>query len=95
MDTRLKDKEKEKEKDMAPGERTPKPGLGAPDLMKDLSVAACYCDSLWNRLDLIWTVVKERHCEDSSHGKMCGEWVIIDKCEVLIAYCANCELMID
>ncbi|KAG2264862.1 hypothetical protein Bca52824_071941 [Brassica carinata] len=45
--------------------------------------------------DLIWTVVKERHCEDSSHGKMCGEWVIIDKCEVLIAYCANCELMID
>ena len=42
-----------------------------------------------------WTVVKEMNCEGSSHGKMCGDWVIIDKCEVLIAYCANCELMID
>ncbi|KAG2288588.1 hypothetical protein Bca4012_030528 [Brassica carinata] len=45
--------------------------------------------------DRTWTVVKERCCEDSSQGKMCGEWVIVDRCEVLIAYCANCELMID
>ncbi|KAF2557071.1 hypothetical protein F2Q68_00016345 [Brassica cretica] len=45
--------------------------------------------------DRTWTMVKERHREDSSHGKICGDWVIIDKCEVLIAYCANCELMID
>ncbi|CAG7885623.1 unnamed protein product, partial [Brassica rapa] len=42
-----------------------------------------------------WTVVKERHREGSSHGKMCGYWIIVDKCEVLIAYCATCELMID
>ncbi|KAF2564178.1 hypothetical protein F2Q70_00017452 [Brassica cretica] len=42
-----------------------------------------------------WTVVNERHREDSSHGKMCGDWVIGDRCEVLVAYCANCELMID
>ncbi|KAG2276681.1 hypothetical protein Bca52824_059236 [Brassica carinata] len=45
--------------------------------------------------DRTWTVVKERHREDSGHGKMCGEWVIVDRCEVLIAYCATCELMID
>ncbi|KAL0661281.1 hypothetical protein Bca4012_098118 [Brassica carinata] len=45
--------------------------------------------------DRTWTVVKERHREDSGHGKMCGEWIIVDRCEVLIAYCANCELMID
>ncbi|KAL0688372.1 hypothetical protein Bca4012_088049 [Brassica carinata] len=45
--------------------------------------------------DRTWTVVKERCRENSSHGKMCGEWVIVDRCEVLIAYCANCELMID
>ncbi|KAG2264861.1 hypothetical protein Bca52824_071940 [Brassica carinata] len=31
--------------------------------------------------DPTWTLVKERHREDSSHGKMCGDWVIIDKCE--------------
>ncbi|KAF2562386.1 hypothetical protein F2Q70_00017051 [Brassica cretica] len=31
--------------------------------------------------DQTWTVVRERHREDSSHGKMCGEWVFIDKCE--------------
>ncbi|KAG5410760.1 hypothetical protein IGI04_007079 [Brassica rapa subsp. trilocularis] len=37
----------------------------------------------------------ERHREDSGHGKMCADWVIVDKCEVLIAYCANCELMMD
>ncbi|CAG7875948.1 unnamed protein product [Brassica rapa] len=42
-----------------------------------------------------WTVVKERYREDSGHGKMCGEWVIVDKCVVLIAYCATCELIID
>ena len=42
---------------------------------------------------LTWTVVNEMHCEDSSHGKMCGEWVIPSRCEVLIAYCANCELI--
>ncbi|KAG5375514.1 hypothetical protein IGI04_040110 [Brassica rapa subsp. trilocularis] len=29
-----------------------------------------------------WTVVKERHREGSSHGKMCGYWIIVDKCEV-------------
>ncbi|KAF2599377.1 hypothetical protein F2Q68_00010686 [Brassica cretica] len=32
-------------------------------------------------LDQTWTAVKEKYCEDSGHGKMCGEWVIIDKCE--------------
>ncbi|KAF3605076.1 hypothetical protein DY000_02046484 [Brassica cretica] len=31
--------------------------------------------------DQTWTVVKERYREDSGHGKMCGEWVIINKCE--------------
>ncbi|WZZ34877.1 hypothetical protein YC2023_018278 [Brassica napus] len=45
--------------------------------------------------DRTWTVVKERCSEDSSQGKMYGEWVIEDRCEVLIVYCANCELMID
>ncbi|WZZ87159.1 hypothetical protein YC2023_115738 [Brassica napus] len=45
--------------------------------------------------DQTWTAVKEKYREDSGHGKMCSEWVIIDKCEVLIAYCATCELMID
>uniref|UniRef100_M4FHC3 Uncharacterized protein n=1 Tax=Brassica campestris TaxID=3711 RepID=M4FHC3_BRACM len=48
-----------------------------------------------NLQDQTWTVVRERHREDSGHGKMCGDWVIVDKCEVLIAYCANCELMMD
>ncbi|KAF2608816.1 hypothetical protein F2Q68_00042991 [Brassica cretica] len=94
MDTRQKDKEKEKEKDLPPGERTPKfsgvdckgrpgpaddpyglvgtlnPCLGRTDLWSDLTSR-----------DQTWTVVKERYCEDSGHGKMCGEWVIIDKCE--------------
>uniref|UniRef100_M4CCT6 Uncharacterized protein n=1 Tax=Brassica campestris TaxID=3711 RepID=M4CCT6_BRACM len=42
-----------------------------------------------------WTVVKERIREDSSHKMMCGDWVIVDRCEVLIAYCANCEILID
>ena len=42
-----------------------------------------------------WTVVRERHREVSGHGKMCGEWVIVDRCEILIAYCATCELMLD
>ncbi|CDY34188.1 BnaA02g28520D [Brassica napus] len=42
-----------------------------------------------------WPVVKERNCKDSSRGKMYGEWVIPSRCEVLISYCANCELMID
>ncbi|KAF3525314.1 hypothetical protein F2Q69_00047795 [Brassica cretica] len=53
---------------------------------------------LWSDLisrDRTWTVVKERCREDSCQGKMCGEWVIVDRCEVLITYCANCELMID
>uniref|UniRef100_M4FIL3 Uncharacterized protein n=1 Tax=Brassica campestris TaxID=3711 RepID=M4FIL3_BRACM len=44
--------------------------------------------------DQTWTVVKEKHREDSGHGKMCGEWVIVDRCEVFIAYCATCELML-
>ncbi|KAF3545257.1 hypothetical protein DY000_02009835 [Brassica cretica] len=57
-------------------------GLGRADHDQDLYVQT-------------WTVVRERHREGSSHEKMCGDWVIIDKCEVLIAYCANCELMID
>ncbi|KAF2607802.1 hypothetical protein F2Q68_00043285 [Brassica cretica] len=30
----------------------------------------------------IWTVVRERDCEDSSRGKMCGDWVFDDRCEV-------------
>ncbi|KAG2270525.1 hypothetical protein Bca52824_065080 [Brassica carinata] len=47
------------------------------------------------RVDRTWTVVREKHREDSGHGKMCGEWVIVDRCEVLIAYCATCELMLD
>ncbi|KAF2555714.1 hypothetical protein F2Q68_00015716 [Brassica cretica] len=29
-----------------------------------------------------WTVVRERDCEDSSRGKMCGDWVFVDRCEV-------------
>ncbi|KAF3603918.1 hypothetical protein F2Q69_00036389 [Brassica cretica] len=74
MDTRQKDKEKEKEKDMVPEERTPKPGLGAPDPMKDLSVAGYYCGYCGIELDRTWTVVKERQREDSSHGKMCGDY---------------------
>ncbi|KAF3525852.1 hypothetical protein F2Q69_00045944 [Brassica cretica] len=82
MDTRQKDKEKEKEKDVPPGDRTPKgtlnPGLGRAVLWSDLISR-----------DRTWTVVKERCCEDSSQGKMCGEWVIVDRCEILIAYCAN------
>ncbi|WZZ27184.1 hypothetical protein YC2023_010585 [Brassica napus] len=41
-----------------------------------------------------WTVVKERDCEDSSRGKMCGDWVFVDRCEVLVTYCACCEFMI-
>ncbi|KAG5397456.1 hypothetical protein IGI04_019270 [Brassica rapa subsp. trilocularis] len=45
--------------------------------------------------DRTWTMVRENHREDSGHGKMCGEWVIVDRCEVLIAYCATCELMLD
>ncbi|KAF3569513.1 hypothetical protein DY000_02012771 [Brassica cretica] len=28
-----------------------------------------------------WTVVSERNCEDSSRGKMCGDWVFVDRCE--------------
>ena len=40
-------------------------------------------------------VVRERHREDSGHEKMCGEWVIVDICDILIAYCATCELMLD
>ncbi|KAG2275023.1 hypothetical protein Bca52824_057578 [Brassica carinata] len=54
-----------------------------------------YKESLSQKMDRTWTVVKERCREDSSQGKMCGEWVIVDRCEVLIAYCANRELMID
>ncbi|KAG2270388.1 hypothetical protein Bca4012_072573 [Brassica carinata] len=41
-----------------------------------------------------WTVVKERDYEDSSRGKMCGDWVTVDRCEILITYCACCELML-
>ncbi|KAF3603478.1 hypothetical protein F2Q69_00033976 [Brassica cretica] len=98
MDTRQKEKEKEKEKDLPPGERTPKGtldlGLGR---SRDKVLGLGRTD-LWSGLtsrDRTWTVVKERCRENSSHGKMCGEWVIVDRCEVLIAYCANCELMID
>ncbi|KAF2608818.1 hypothetical protein F2Q68_00042993 [Brassica cretica] len=75
MDTRQKDKEKEKEKDVPPGERTPKgtlnPGLGRAVLWSDLISR-----------DRTWTMVKERCCEDSIQGKMCGEWVIVDRCEL-------------
>ncbi|KAF3593722.1 hypothetical protein DY000_02022666 [Brassica cretica] len=67
MDTRQKDKEKEK--DLPLGERTPKgmlnQGFGRIRL------------GPWFQ-DQTWTVVKERHREDSSHGKMCGDWVIVD-----------------
>ncbi|KAL0660657.1 hypothetical protein Bca4012_097494 [Brassica carinata] len=96
MDTRQRDKEKEKEKDVPPGERTPKCDViglmetgnaePRPWPVQRLSLRH------WDRT---WTVVKERCREDSSQGKMCGEWVIVDRCEVLIASCANCELMID
>ena len=47
---------------------------------------------LWFQVQT-WTVVKERNCEDSSRGKICGDWVIVDRCEVLITYCACCELI--
>ncbi|KAF2593704.1 hypothetical protein F2Q70_00043348 [Brassica cretica] len=35
----------------------------------------------WKSTDRTWNVVMERCREDSSHGKMCGEWVIVDRCE--------------
>ncbi|KAG2304495.1 hypothetical protein Bca52824_033146 [Brassica carinata] len=41
-----------------------------------------------------WTVVKERHREDSGHGKMCGEWVIPSSGVILVVYCKTCELML-
>ncbi|KAF3569646.1 hypothetical protein DY000_02016396 [Brassica cretica] len=41
-----------------------------------------------------WTVVKEMDCEESSSGKMCGDWVFVDRCEALVTYCACCEFMI-
>ncbi|KAF3605079.1 hypothetical protein DY000_02046483 [Brassica cretica] len=43
-------------------------GLGRTDLWSDLISR-----------DQTWTVVKEIYREDSGHGKMYGEWVIIDK----------------
>ncbi|KAF3587495.1 hypothetical protein F2Q69_00027509 [Brassica cretica] len=48
-----------------------------------LSLRPCLA-VLWSDLisrDRTWTVVKERCREDSSQGKMCGEWVIVDRCE--------------
>lgn len=41
-----------------------------------------------------WTVVKEKDCEDSSCGKMYGEWVDHVNGVILIAYCETCELML-
>ncbi|KAL0645298.1 hypothetical protein Bca4012_043589 [Brassica carinata] len=41
-----------------------------------------------------WTVVKEKHREDSGHGKMCGEWVIPSSGVILVVYCETCELML-
>ena len=41
-----------------------------------------------------WTVVKEKHREDSGHGKMCGEWVIPSSGVILVVYCETCELMV-
>ncbi|KAG2270524.1 hypothetical protein Bca52824_065079 [Brassica carinata] len=96
MDTRQRDREKDKEKEMAPGERTR-------DYCVGFSVHTGNTEPRpWpvqhpspRPLDRTWTVVREKHREDSGHGKMCGEWVIVDRCEVLIAYCATCELMLD
>ncbi|KAG2314704.1 hypothetical protein Bca52824_017826 [Brassica carinata] len=47
-----------------------------------------------NPKDQTWTVVREKHREDSGHGKMCGEWVDPVNCVILVAYCATCELML-
>ncbi|KAF3516563.1 hypothetical protein DY000_02059275 [Brassica cretica] len=96
MDTRQREKEKDKEKEMAPGEGTPKVSGVADDLIGLVAGLLCgYIHSLYlfrsAYSDRTWTVVKERHREDSGHGKMCGEWVIVDRCEVLIAYCANSQ----
>ncbi|KAF3561639.1 hypothetical protein DY000_02018208 [Brassica cretica] len=99
-----KEKEKEKEKEPAPRERTPKYSLmdrtlwygtmaSAGSGMKPLALVGLIMIKIY--MVQTWTVVKERHREGSSHGKKCGDWVIIDKCEVLIVYCANCELMIN
>ncbi|KAL0826756.1 hypothetical protein Bca101_050433 [Brassica carinata] len=41
-----------------------------------------------------WTVVKEKHREDSGHGKMCGEWVIPSSGVILVVYCETFDLML-
>ncbi|KAF2546966.1 hypothetical protein F2Q70_00021712 [Brassica cretica] len=94
MDTRQRDREKDKEKEMAPGERTPNvSGNTEPRPWPVQHPSPRPLAGLF--FDRTWTMVREKHREDSGHGKMCGEWVIVDRCEVLIAYCATCELMLD
>ncbi|KAG5374298.1 hypothetical protein IGI04_042387, partial [Brassica rapa subsp. trilocularis] len=93
-----RDREKDKEKELAPGERTPKGTLNQGPGRFSIQVLGLWPDCSWSDLDVLdrtWTVVRERHREVSGHGKMCGEWVIVDRCEILIAYCATCELMLD
>ncbi|KAF2591395.1 hypothetical protein F2Q70_00039091 [Brassica cretica] len=74
MDTRQKEKEKEKQKDLAPGERTPK-SVGS-DLMALIQGLGRFRNVALglSRAVQTWTVVRERNCEDSSRGKMCGDW---------------------
>ncbi|KAG5393537.1 hypothetical protein IGI04_023500, partial [Brassica rapa subsp. trilocularis] len=96
MDTRQRDREKDKEKEMAPGERTPKGTLNQGPGRFSIQVLGLWSDCSWSDLDVLdqtWTVVRQMHRKDSGHGKMCGEWIIVDRCEILIAYCATCELM--
>ncbi|KAF3583480.1 hypothetical protein F2Q69_00029187 [Brassica cretica] len=98
FDTRQRDREKDKEKKMAPGERTPNGTLNQGLGRFSIQVLGLWPDCSWSDLDILdrtWTMVREKHREDSDHGKMCGEWVIVDRCEVLIAYCTTCELMLD
>ncbi|KAF2551407.1 hypothetical protein F2Q68_00034012 [Brassica cretica] len=85
MDTRQREKEKNKEKEMAPAERTPKgtlnPGLGRfSNHALGLWPAGLFMIGSDISRDRTWTVVKEKHREDLDHGKMCGEWVIVDRC---------------
>ncbi|KAL0886323.1 hypothetical protein Bca101_010306 [Brassica carinata] len=46
-----------------------------------------------NPKDQTWTVVREKHCKDLGHGKMCGEWAIPSKGVILIVYCRLCEFI--
>ncbi|KAG5393568.1 hypothetical protein IGI04_023531 [Brassica rapa subsp. trilocularis] len=88
MDTRQKDKEKEKEKDLSSGDRTPKVSgvVCKPlDIAGNLMALNHGLGRFRNeahglsRAVQTWTVIKERNCEDSSRGEICGDWVLVDR----------------